>query len=102
MGLSRFADFERMSMAGITYLDTFFVRPELAGVESLHFHELVHITQWRILGPERFLWYYADGLERFGYRNSPLEVVAYDLQEQFDTGCKPFDVEAEVGRRLPA
>ena len=26
MGLDRFADFERMEMAGITYLDTFFVR----------------------------------------------------------------------------
>lgn len=102
MGLSRFADFERMPMAGITYLDTFFIRPELTGVESLHFHELVHIVQWRILGPERFLWAYADGLERFGYRNSPLEVVAYDLQERFDAGCEPFNVEAEVGRRLPA
>jgi hypothetical protein len=69
-------------------------------MESLHFHELVHVVQWRILGPERFLWAYADGLERFGYRNSPLEVVAYDLQERFDAGVKPFDVEAEVARRL--
>lgn len=100
MGLSRFADFERMPMAGITYLDTFFIRPEWAGRESLYFHELVHIVQWRILGPERFLWAYADGLERFGYRDSPLEVVAYDLQERFDAGVKPFDVEAEVEQRL--
>jgi hypothetical protein len=44
---------------------------------------------------------YADGLKRCGYRNSPLEEVAYDLKSQFDAGCKPFDVEAEVGRRLP-
>lgn len=101
MGLSRFADFEGIPMAGITYLDTFFIRPELAAMESLHFHELVHIVQWRILGPEGFLWAYADGLERFAYRNSPLEVVAYDLQERFDAGVKPFDVEAEVARRLP-
>jgi hypothetical protein len=100
MGLDRFAAFERMNMAGITYLDTFFVRADQAGDESLHFHELVHVIQWRILGPERFLWLYADGLERFGYRSSPLEVVAHDLQARFDTRCKPFDAEAEVGRRL--
>jgi hypothetical protein len=102
MGLGRFADFERMEMAGITYLDTFFVRAEQAWDESLHFHELVHVVQWRILGPERFLWLYADGLERLGYRNNPLEVVAYDLQEQFEAGGRSFDVEAEVRRRLPA
>lgn len=100
MGLARFAAFERMNMAGITYLDTFFVRADQASDESLHFHELVHVIQWRLLGPERFLWLYADGLERFGYRRSPLEVVAYDLQGQFDAGAKPFDVEAEVGRWL--
>jgi len=74
MGLVRSADFERMQTAGITYLDTFFIRADLTGDESLHFHELVHVVQWRILGPERFLWLYADVLERFGYRNSPLEV----------------------------
>ena len=91
-----------MAAAGITYLDTFFVVADQARDESLHFHELVHVIQWRILGPERFLWLYADGLERFGYRNSPLEVVAYDLQDRFDAGGEPFDVEAEVRRRLSA
>jgi hypothetical protein len=100
MGLERFADFERMSTAGTTYLDTIFIRAKHAGNESLHFHELVHVVQWRILGPERLLWLYADRLERFGYRNSPLEVVAFDLQDQFDAGCEPFDAEAEVRRRL--
>jgi hypothetical protein len=100
MGLVRFADFERMEMAGITYLDTLFIRADQTWDESLHFHELVHVVQWRILGPERFLWLYADGLERFGYRNCPLEVIAYDFQDRFDDGSKPFDVEAEVRRRL--
>jgi hypothetical protein len=101
MGLSRFGDFELMEASGITYLDTYFLRADHAGDESLHFHELVPVVQWRLLGPERFLWLYADGLERCGYRNSPLEVMAYDLQSRFDAGCQPFDVEAEVGRRLP-
>ena len=62
--------------------------------ESLHFHELVHVIQWRLLGPEKFLAFYADGLERFGYRNSPLEVMAYNLQDRFDREAQPFSVEA--------
>ena len=43
MGLDRFKDFERIDVAGITYLDTYFVREEHAHDESLHFHELVHV-----------------------------------------------------------
>jgi hypothetical protein len=99
MGLGRFADFERMDAAGITYLDTYFLRADQAWDESLHFHELVHVIQWRILGPEGFLAAYADGLERFGYRGSPLEVMAYDLQARFDAHQRPFDVAVEVGKR---
>ena len=93
MGFDRFSDFERMDVAGITYLDTYFVRAEHANVESLHFHELVHVIQWWLLGPEKFLALYADGLERFGYRNSPLEVMAYNLQARFEREAQPFSVE---------
>ena len=94
MGLDRFSDFEHMDAAGITYLNTYFVRADQAHSESLHFHELVHVVQWRLLGPERFLALYAEGLERFGYRNSPLEVMAYQLQDQFEREPQPFSVEA--------
>ena len=100
MGLERFADFERMGAAGITYLNTYFLRADQAWDESLHFHELVHIIQWRVLGPERFLAAYAGGLERFGYRGSPLEVMAYALQAQFDAREAPFPVEATVKVQL--
>jgi hypothetical protein len=100
IGLGRFGGFERMSMAGITYLDTYFVRADQARDESLHFHELVHVIQWRILGPEGFLAAYADGLERFGYRRSPLEVMAYDIQARFDVHQTPFDVAVEVEAQL--
>jgi hypothetical protein len=48
MGLARFGEFERMELAGITYVDTYFVRADQAHVESLHFHELVHVIQWRM------------------------------------------------------
>jgi hypothetical protein len=94
MGLARFSEFERMEMAGITYFDTYFVRADQAHLESLHFHELVHVIQWRLLGPEKFLAFYADGLERFGYRKSRLEVMAYRLQGRFERETQPFGVEA--------
>ena len=100
MGLDRFADFERMDAAGITYLDTYFLRADEARHESLHFHEMVHTIQWRILGPEEFPAAYADGLERFGYRGSPLEVMAYDLQARFDAHQTPFEVAVEVEAQL--
>jgi hypothetical protein len=65
MGLSRFADFECGDFDGITYMDTFFVKPTHSRDENMHFHELVHVVQWRLLGPERFLFSYANGLECF-------------------------------------
>jgi hypothetical protein len=94
MGLAGLGAFERMEMGGITFLDTYFVRADLAGVESLHFHELVHVVQWRALGPEKFLARYADGLERFGYLRSPLELMAFRLQRRFEREAEPFSVEA--------
>jgi hypothetical protein len=94
MGLDRFRDFEKMNAGGMTFFDTYFVRADHAHDESLHFHELVHLIQWRLLGPEKFLALYADGLERFGYRKSPLEVIAFQLQHRFQREAKPFSVEA--------
>jgi hypothetical protein len=73
MGLGRFADFERDDFEGITYMDTVFLKPIQSNNENMYFHELVHVIQWRLLGPDRFLFSYANGLECFGYRHSPLE-----------------------------
>jgi hypothetical protein len=95
MGLDRFSEFEQMDAGGITYLDTYFLRADHAHIESLHFHELVHVIQWRMLGPEQFLALYADGLERFGYYKSPLEQMAYGFQGRFEREAQPFSVEAE-------
>ena len=94
MGLSRFSDFEHMDAGGIPYLNTYFVRADRVRDESLHFHELVHVIQWELLGPEKFLRLYADGLERLGYRKSPLEEMAYNLQHRFERGAQPFRVQA--------
>jgi hypothetical protein len=100
MGIDRFRDFERMNAGGITYLNTYFVNTDRARDESLHFHELVHVIQWRVLGPERFLRLYADGLERLGYRKSPLEVMAFSLQHRFQREAKAFSVEAACQRLI--
>jgi hypothetical protein len=94
MGLERFRDFERMNAGGMTFFDTYFVRADQAHDESLHFHELIHVIQWRLLGPEQFLALYADGLERFGYRKSPLEEMAFRLQHRFQREANAFNVEA--------
>ena len=66
----------------------------------MHFHELIHVIQWRILGPERFVHSYADGLEHFGYRQSPLEVMAYDAEAAFVTSTEGFDAEKMVAEKL--
>ena len=95
-GLTRFADFERSNPDGITYLDTFFLKQHQSKNEAIHFHELIHVIQWRILGSEKFLRAYADGLENFGYRNSPLEVMAYDAEKRFVSSTAQFNAEQFV------
>jgi len=94
MGLARLGAFERMDMAGMTFFNTYFVRADHAHDESLHFHELVHVMQWRLLGAEKSLALYTGGLEQFGYRKSPLEVMVFRLQHRFQREAKAFNVEA--------
>jgi hypothetical protein len=98
-GLTRFADFERGNFSGITYLNTFFIKQDDVSNEAIYFHELIHVIQWRILGPEQFLSLYAEGLERFGYRDSPLETMAYDAEATF-TANEIFNAEEMVARKL--
>lgn len=100
MGLPQYADFENGNYDGVTYLDTFFVRRHRATDEGLYFHELIHIIQWRLLGPERFLATYAAGLSAFGYRDSPLEVMAYDAEDVFKSQSQIFDAERHVQEHL--
>ena len=83
-------------MCGITFLDTYFLLPSGADDESLHFHELIHVVQWQVLGPKAFLLIYAADLAARGSLHSPLERMAYDHQRRFDAGESPYSVEAEV------
>jgi hypothetical protein len=101
-GLREFADFEGQPARGITYRDTYFLRRADATDESLHFHELVHVVQWQVLGPKDFLLMYAAGLAESGYRDCALEAMAYDHQRRFDAGDPPYSVEAKVWRQTLA
>jgi hypothetical protein len=100
LGLSQFASFENGDYNGVTYLDTFFVRRDSASAERLYFHELIHVVQWRLLGPEKFLALYAAGLETQGYRDSPLEVMAYNAEDSFVQSDRVFDAESLVAQQL--
>jgi hypothetical protein len=97
LGLREFSDFENQPISGITYKDTYFLRWSAAAFdESLHFHELVHVIQWQVLGTRDFLLLYATGLREYGYFDCPLEAMAYEHQRRFDSGEPPYSVEAEV------
>jgi hypothetical protein len=79
----------------------YFLNRALVDDESLHFHELIHIVQWHVLGAERFLLAYALGHVSVGvYRNNPFERIAYDLQARFVDLPNPFQVEPLVLRHL--
>jgi hypothetical protein len=84
-GLPEFEAMARMPMAGITFRGMYFVHKS-CNLESVHFHELVHIIQWRVLGFDEFLLTYGAGVLQHGYAGSPLEAMAFELQTQFDRG----------------
>jgi len=100
MGLSQLGDFEKGNYAGVTYLDTYFLLPQVAHNEPTHFHELCHVVQWKCLGLDKFLMAYAFGLLQHGYRNSPLEVMAYEYQQLFEKRIAPFNIEKQIIDKL--
>ena len=100
-GLPELAPVQRISFAGITFKDTFFLQ-EGQTSESLHFHELVHIVQWARLGVDNFLLAYGVGLVGFGYEQSPLEQMAYSLQRSFDDGKPPQELVRVIETRTDA
>lgn len=92
---------------GMTYLDTIVLPRSHADpvpVSTL-FHELVHVEQARQLGARAFVERYVRGwLEGTRkYEGIPLERDAYALERRFRAAPEdPFDVAAEVARRLAA
>ncbi|MEI6260676.1 MAG: hypothetical protein WCR46_12315 [Deltaproteobacteria bacterium] len=101
MGLPDFAQMGNASVAGVTYKDTFFVN-NLHQTESIYFHELVHVVQWERLGVDNFLLAYVAGLMQFGYQDSPLEQMAYSLQEAFEDDRLPYGIADLIQQRTDA
>jgi hypothetical protein len=101
MGMPDFGQMANASNSAVTYKDTFFVNG-LHRDESIYFHELVHIVQWERLGVENFLLAYGLGLMQFGYQDSPLEQMAYSLQEDFENDRLPYGVVDIIRQRTDA
>lgn len=86
---------------GITYGQTYYLLRRHETNLRLHFHELVHVAQWRQLGAACFLRRYLGEVARHGYRGAPLERLAYELEGRYGAATPAFDVPETVRRRLP-
>jgi hypothetical protein len=100
-GLPELAGMQQMSFDGITFRDTFFLRQGRTS-EELYFHELVHVVQWARLGVDNFLLAYGLGLLLFGYHDSPLERMAYTLEQDFERGTLPPKLVRVIEERTDA
>jgi len=99
LGLKRLKKEKDIDFIGMTYDDCFFIKENQKKNESLFFHELVHILQWKYLGIDNFLLLYAIELEKNGYRENFFEEMAYYLQEKFDNN-EIFNAEKIVQKEL--
>lgn len=99
-GIHQLDHFVHEPFIAITYLNTLFILKKESLNEVTLFHELVHALQWRILGEDRFLFLYTKGLLEDMYYTSPLEMMAYELQEEFENNEAPFDLEKKVEEEL--
>jgi len=85
-------DFIDRPLSGITYKDTYFIKKGCESDLELHFHELVHVVQWQILGASNFIGRYIEEMKQYGYEDAPLEEMAYGLQNTFSKKTYPFNV----------
>lgn len=96
--LPEFEDMALRPRDGITFGNMYFVRP-VASVEAVHFHELIHVIQWKTLGIEQFLMTYGLGILQCGYEGSPLETMAYEFQARFENRQPLLNVVETVQQR---
>ena len=85
---------------GITYDDTYYVKTAAADELRLHFHELVHVLQWRTLTPQVFIRRYIQEIQDFDYEGAPLEKMAYALDAHYQRGGPQLDVAKYVREHL--
>jgi len=95
IGFRNLPEFSRM--AAITFVDVIVAQQEVT--DSLLFHELVHATQYHLLGAPKFAELYVNGFLSGGsYEEIPLEKHAYELEARFQQGPSGrFVVADEVG-----
>lgn len=93
-------DFIDMDVAGITYDDTYYVQRRAVNELRLHFHELVHVLQWRELKPSGFIKRYIHEIQTYGYDDAPLEKMAYSLDRHYQAKGQNLNVEEYVCKNL--
>jgi hypothetical protein len=93
MGIRNLPDFA--AMAAITFVDVIVSHQEFT--EALLFHELVHVTQFALMGIKAFAAQYINGFIKGGrYEEIPLEKSAYALEGRFGENGEAFSVDEEV------
>ncbi len=69
--------------------------------DSLLFHEMVHVAQFRLLGVRRFSQEYVRGFfVSKSYTGISLEACAFELESRFLRGLETFQVESEIEKWL--
>jgi hypothetical protein len=99
-GIPELAEIENWDIKGIPWKNTVFIRRDLANWDAVHFHELLHIVQWECLGTESYLTAWAIGTITRGYRDNPLEEMAFRHQLRFETEEKPYDIVKEITKEI--
>jgi hypothetical protein len=99
-GTPQLSEIENWDLKGIPWENTIFIRRDLADWDAVHFHELLHIVQWEYLGTDRYLTAWAIGTITQGYRDNPLEEMAFRHQSRFETTDTPYDVIREVAAEI--
>lgn len=97
MGLGDFID---MPVNGITYKNTYYLDQKQANSLRLHFHELVHVVQWSLLGAGGFITRYISEIQSYGYDSAPLEQMAYSLDRHYYSGGAHLDVPTYVQSKI--
>lgn len=97
MGLGDFID---MNVDGITYKNTYYILPHIAQNLRLHFHELVHVSQWGYLGAFNFIQRYITEIQTHGYADAPLEIMAYSLDAHYANRGEILDVPRYVTEKI--